>query len=144
LTSISAGQADFVGRIGCAKTVVDELQRWVDEADVDGFNLSHAISPGTFEDIIEWVIPELKQRGVFWDPKEAEGLTMRENFLADGLGPRVSSFPSTLPPHQARDLIFLCAKHADSTVNCYQLRDDHPGSRHKWPSPRGNISWAMR
>ncbi|KAF2164473.1 hypothetical protein M409DRAFT_67965 [Zasmidium cellare ATCC 36951] len=75
--------------IGSPTTVVNELQRWIDETGIDGFNLSHAISPGTFEDFIKWVIPELKKRGVFWDPAEAEGKTMRENYLADGKGPRL-------------------------------------------------------
>ena len=75
--------------IGSAETVVNELQRWIDETGIDGFNISHAISPGSFEDVIKWVIPVLKARGVFWDPKAAEGMTMRENYLADGLGPRL-------------------------------------------------------
>jgi alkanesulfonate monooxygenase SsuD/methylene tetrahydromethanopterin reductase-like flavin-dependent oxidoreductase (luciferase family) len=48
--------------IGSPTTVVDELQRWVDETGIDGFNLSHAASPGSFEDVIEFVIPEMKKR----------------------------------------------------------------------------------
>lgn len=75
--------------IGSPKTVADELQRWVDEAGIDGFNISHAISPGSFEDVIEFLIPELRRRGVFWDPVAAEGRTTRENYLADGRGPRL-------------------------------------------------------
>lgn len=98
-------------RIGSATTVVNELQRWVDETGVDGFNISHALSPGSFEDFIKYVIPEMRQRGVFWDPAQVEGKTMRENYLADGGGPR--------------------------------LREDHPGSRFKWPSPDGSKSYAM-
>jgi alkanesulfonate monooxygenase SsuD/methylene tetrahydromethanopterin reductase-like flavin-dependent oxidoreductase (luciferase family) len=52
--------------IGSAKTVADILQRWIDEADVDSFNLSYAVNPGDFEAIVKYLIPELKQRGVFW------------------------------------------------------------------------------
>ena len=51
--------------VGSPKTVVDELERWVEIADIDGFNCSHATNPGTFEDIISLVIPELKKRGLF-------------------------------------------------------------------------------
>lgn len=38
--------------IGSPKTVADVLERWVDVVDVDGFNLSYAISPGGFENMI--------------------------------------------------------------------------------------------
>ncbi|KAA8911488.1 luciferase-like domain-containing protein [Sphaerosporella brunnea] len=75
--------------IGGPKTVADQLQRWVDVAGVDGFNLSYAISPGSFEDMVKWLWPELKRRGVFWDGYEFE--TTRENYLADGKGPRLRS-----------------------------------------------------
>jgi FMN-dependent oxidoreductase (nitrilotriacetate monooxygenase family) len=75
--------------IGSAKTVADELQRWVEEAGVDGFNISYAINPGDFEAVVNHLIPELKARGVFWDPVAAEGKTTRENYLADGKGPRL-------------------------------------------------------
>ncbi|KAJ4364192.1 hypothetical protein N0V83_009648 [Neocucurbitaria cava] len=51
--------------VGSPKTVVDELERWLDVADVDGFNLSHVVSPGSFEDIIQRVLPELRKRGLF-------------------------------------------------------------------------------
>jgi FMN-dependent oxidoreductase (nitrilotriacetate monooxygenase family) len=73
--------------IGSAKTVADFLQKWIDEAGVDGFNISHAISPGDFEDIIKWLLPELRARGVFWDGYDAT--TTRENYLHDGEGPRL-------------------------------------------------------
>ncbi|KAI5865261.1 Nitrilotriacetate monooxygenase component A/pristinamycin IIA synthase subunit A [Durotheca rogersii] len=67
--------------IGSPKTVVDELERWVEEADVDGFNLAHAVNPGSFEDIIEFVIPELRRRGLFRTGVEREGATAREVFF---------------------------------------------------------------
>ncbi|MDN6499859.1 MAG: 5,10-methylene tetrahydromethanopterin reductase, partial [Yaniella sp.] len=34
-----------------------------DETDLDGFNLAYHITPGTFEDIVEYVVPELQSRG---------------------------------------------------------------------------------
>lgn len=51
--------------VGGALTIADELQAWVEETDVDGFNLAYAITPGTFEDIVEFVIPELRSRGAY-------------------------------------------------------------------------------
>lgn len=73
--------------IGSPKTVADILQRWIDEADIDGFNISYAINPGDFEDIVTWLLPELRSRGVFWE--DYAGTTTRENYFQDGLGPRL-------------------------------------------------------
>src|SRR5579875_3074306 len=42
--------------VGGPKTVADELERWFDEADIQGFNLAYAITPGTFEDFIDYVV----------------------------------------------------------------------------------------
>jgi FMN-dependent oxidoreductase (nitrilotriacetate monooxygenase family) len=67
--------------VGSPKTVADELERWVDIADIDGFNCSHATNPGTFRDIIEYVIPELKKRGLFRGKVEKEGASAREQFF---------------------------------------------------------------
>lgn len=66
--------------IGSPTTVADELQRWVDVADVDGFNLSYATIPGTFDDLIALLIPELRKRGVFWEDYAVPGGTLRENY----------------------------------------------------------------
>lgn len=73
--------------IGSAKTVADVLERWADEAQVDGFNISYATTPGTFEDLIKYLWPELRKRGVLQE--KFAGTTMRENYLQDGKGPRV-------------------------------------------------------
>ncbi|KAI3392484.1 hypothetical protein diail_5649 [Diaporthe ilicicola] len=75
--------------IGSPKTVADILQRWVTEAGIDGFNLSYATTPGTFEDMIKYLWPELRARGVLQDDYPVPGGSMRETFLADGHGPRV-------------------------------------------------------
>jgi len=49
--------------VGSPQTVADELERWMEVGGVDGFNIAYAITPGTFEDFIELVVPELQQRG---------------------------------------------------------------------------------
>jgi hypothetical protein len=54
---------------------------------VDGFNISYATTPGTFEDIVTFLFPELKRRGVLAPPVQ-ESRSMREVFLQDGGGPR--------------------------------------------------------
>ncbi|KFY32117.1 hypothetical protein V493_00513 [Pseudogymnoascus sp. VKM F-4281 (FW-2241)] len=66
--------------IGSPTTVADELERWVTEADVDGFNLSYATNPGTFDDIIKYLLPELRKRGLFWEDYKTPGGTLRETY----------------------------------------------------------------
>lgn len=70
--------------VGSPKTIVDELERWVEVSDVDGWNLYNVVNPGSFEDIIEFVLPELQKRGLFRTEVEKEGLTVRETFLGEG------------------------------------------------------------
>lgn len=51
--------------VGTPSQAVDELERWVNKADVDGFNISYALKPGTFVDVAEMLFPELRRRGLF-------------------------------------------------------------------------------
>jgi FMN-dependent oxidoreductase (nitrilotriacetate monooxygenase family) len=51
--------------IGSAEEVAEELRAWVEETDVDGFNLAYALTPGTFADMADLVVPELQARGLF-------------------------------------------------------------------------------
>ncbi|WP_043444379.1 LLM class flavin-dependent oxidoreductase [Arthrobacter sp. L77] len=79
----SAGIGGLGPRIvGSGVQVADELQAWVEETDVDGFNLAYAITPGTFEDIIEFVVPELQKRGAY--PTEYTEGTLRQKLFGKG------------------------------------------------------------
>lgn len=40
---------------------------------------AYAIKPGTFVDVIELLLPELRKRGIFWDDYAVQGGTYREN-----------------------------------------------------------------
>lgn len=51
--------------IGSAEQIADNLVAWMDEAGVDGFNLSRTVVPECFDDIIELVIPILQERGLY-------------------------------------------------------------------------------
>ncbi|WP_088563082.1 LLM class flavin-dependent oxidoreductase [Arboricoccus pini] len=68
--------------VGSAQTVADELQAWVEETDVDGFNLAYAVTPETFEDIVGHLVPELQRRGVY--PTAYRPGTLREKLFGDG------------------------------------------------------------
>lgn len=70
--------------VGSPATVADGLERWVAEADVDGFNLSPVVQPQSWRDIVELLVPELQRRGIYWDDYETPGGTLRENALGKG------------------------------------------------------------
>ncbi|WP_298253640.1 LLM class flavin-dependent oxidoreductase [uncultured Arthrobacter sp.] len=68
--------------VGSGAEVAEELISWVEETDVDGFNLAYAITPGTFEDIVEYVVPELRSRGAY--PEEYQPGTLRNKLFGAG------------------------------------------------------------
>ena len=40
-------------------------ESWVNQTDIDGFNLAYAVTPETFSIFVEFVVPELQRRGVY-------------------------------------------------------------------------------
>ncbi|KAF2018292.1 putative xenobiotic compound monooxygenase, DszA family [Aaosphaeria arxii CBS 175.79] len=97
-TKVTVGRHICIGGLGATvvgtpEQVADEFERWVREADVDGFNIAYAIKPGTFVDVIELLIPELRKRGLFWDDYAVPGGTYRENFY------KTKGQSATLPNH---------------------------------------------
>ncbi|KAI2784045.1 bacterial luciferase-like protein [Daldinia loculata] len=71
--------------IGSPKTVADDLERWIEEGDLDGFNIGYVTTPGSFEDVVDLLIPELRRRGIYPDPlPEGETLTARERVYGKG------------------------------------------------------------
>jgi alkanesulfonate monooxygenase len=77
--------------VGSPETIATELQQWVEETDIDGFNLAYAVAPETINDIVEQVVPVLQERGIY-KTKYEEG-TLREKLFA--AGPRLAK------PHPA-------------------------------------------
>jgi FMN-dependent oxidoreductase (nitrilotriacetate monooxygenase family) len=74
------GMGDVV--VGSPQTVADQLERWIDEGGLDGINLAYHVSPGSFEDFVEYVVPELQRRGRY--RTQYEGSTFRENLFGAG------------------------------------------------------------
>ena len=73
--------------VGSPATVVDELERWLEQGDIDGFNISSAVRPADLNDFVRLVSPELRRRGLL--PEEGEaGRTFRETVL--NKGPRLA------------------------------------------------------
>jgi FMN-dependent oxidoreductase (nitrilotriacetate monooxygenase family) len=63
--------------VGGPKEVADQLEQWFTAPACDGFVLSATHVPGTYEDFVHHVVPELQRRGLF--RKEFAGVTLREN-----------------------------------------------------------------
>jgi long-chain alkane monooxygenase len=79
--------------VGAPEQIADQLEEFI-AAGVDGFNMSYAVMPGSFEDFIDGVVPVLQQRGRM-QSEYAEG-TLREK-LFPHIGPRLGA------PHPAAE-----------------------------------------
>lgn len=51
--------------VGSASQVADALADWVAETGLDGFNLTRIVTPESYADFIDLVIPELQDRGLY-------------------------------------------------------------------------------
>jgi FMN-dependent oxidoreductase (nitrilotriacetate monooxygenase family) len=67
--------------VGAPDEVADEMERWIDETGADGFNLAYAVTPGTFAQVAEMVVPELRRRGRM--PADPTSGTLREVLAGD-------------------------------------------------------------
>lgn len=63
--------------VGTPAQVVDQLQEWFENEAADGFNILPPVLPGSLDDFVDLVIPELQRRGLF--RTAYEGKTLREN-----------------------------------------------------------------
>ena len=87
--------------VGSAGEVADELLSWAAETDVDGFNLVRTVMPESLDAVVDLLVPELQDRGVF-KTAYREG-TLREKLFA-GRGPRLpGSHPGAGYRRSARD-----------------------------------------
>jgi FMN-dependent oxidoreductase (nitrilotriacetate monooxygenase family) len=83
--------------VGSAATVADILQQWVEATGVDGFNLAYAVAHETFEDVVNYLVPELQRRGVY--PTAYRAGTLREKLFGGG-----ARLPDNHPAAQYRDI----------------------------------------
>ena len=55
----------YITVVGSPEQVADELESWIAETGLDGFNLTRIVTPESYVDFIELVIPELQRRGSY-------------------------------------------------------------------------------
>jgi FMN-dependent oxidoreductase (nitrilotriacetate monooxygenase family) len=63
--------------VGSGKDVADRLEQWFTERACDGYVIAGTHMPGSFEDFVRLVVPELQRRGLY--RTEYTGATLREN-----------------------------------------------------------------
>jgi FMN-dependent oxidoreductase (nitrilotriacetate monooxygenase family) len=51
--------------VGSVEQVAESLIGWVEDADVDGFNLSRTVVPECLEDVVDLLVPALQERGAY-------------------------------------------------------------------------------
>lgn len=78
--------------VGTPAQVADILETYY-EAGVDGFNVLTMIQPGSHEDLVDMLVPELQNRGLF--RKKYESNTLREHFFGKGTTLTTSDHPSS-------------------------------------------------
>ena len=78
--------------VGSYRDVADEFEDWMRETGIDGFNLAYALTPETFEDIVDLVVPELRRREVY-KTEYAPG-TLREKLYGSGRARLPRSHPA--------------------------------------------------
>ena len=71
---VSPGHTSFVGT---PSQIADEWTRYVRARAVDGFNITPHLVPSSLADIVDKLVPELQERGVY--RTEYEGTTLREH-----------------------------------------------------------------
>lgn len=76
----SLNRSNFI--IGNPSDVAYEIQNQFENSGVDGFNLTHYVTPKDLEDFIDLVIPELQKRGIY--KKEYHNGTLREKIFQSG------------------------------------------------------------
>src|SRR5262249_9326028 len=63
--------------VGGPREVADMFEQWFSAPACDGFVVGAASVPGSYQDVVTFLIPELQRRGLF--PKDYRGATLREN-----------------------------------------------------------------
>ncbi|PLV21219.1 LLM class flavin-dependent oxidoreductase [Pseudomonas guariconensis] len=69
----------YVTLVGAPEQVAEQLIDWIDQTGLDGFNLTRTVTPESFEDFIDLVVPDLQRRGRY-KTAYSEG-TLREKLF---------------------------------------------------------------
>jgi long-chain alkane monooxygenase len=68
--------------VGSGKTVAEELRRWTEDGEIDGFNLTRTVVPECWHEFVKFVVPALQERGLY-KTRYGEG-TLRHRLFGEG------------------------------------------------------------
>jgi alkanesulfonate monooxygenase len=94
--------------VGTPASVADAIEAWVAQTDVDGLNLCFAISPESFEDVVDLLVPELVRRGLY-KQAYAPG-TFREKLFGAGHARLAAPHPASGYRHPATSAVAVAAE----------------------------------
>ena len=66
---------------GTPSQIADKMTQWITEVDMDGFNVARIMAHETTEAVVDLLIPELQERGLY-KTEYAKG-TLREKLGSD-------------------------------------------------------------
>lgn len=73
--------AELATFVGNHSEVADQMEEWFRTGACDGFVLAATNMPGSYEDFVRLIVPELQHRGIF--RREYTGATLRENLALE-------------------------------------------------------------
>ncbi|GAA2239231.1 NtaA/DmoA family FMN-dependent monooxygenase [Herbiconiux moechotypicola] len=79
------GMREFI-LLGTGAEIAEQMVRLAEETGVDGFNYTPFVSPGSYREFVEHVVPELRARGVLGDAGGTDarrGVTFRERLFGE-------------------------------------------------------------
>ena len=85
--------------VGTPEKVADGIEAWVEQTGVDGLNMPFAISPESFEDVADLLVPELTRRGRY--KSDYRPGTLREKLYGAGRARLVAPHPAVLHRHRS-------------------------------------------
>ena len=68
--------------LGTPAEVADQLEHWMDQTGIDGFNLTDAVQPDDLTHVVELLVPELQRRGRY--PLQYADGTLRNKLFGNG------------------------------------------------------------
>ncbi|PZM10188.1 LLM class flavin-dependent oxidoreductase [Rhizobium tubonense] len=84
--------------VGSPQQIADHLQMWIEEGEIDGFNLARTVAPESLRDFVDLVVPVLQERGLF-KADYAQG-PLRQKMFQRGDGRLPDSHPAATFRHR--------------------------------------------